>query len=323
VPIAGRAIERPSPIQPIVVAGTSRFSPVVRFLLAGTGLFGLVLAAIGVVMLTSLEPAGLATAVDRTLVAAERSATDAATAVDGAASAGGAAANVARQLGEASVRAGRSLDVGLFGLRPLAPAVVEFERLGTESRELAAELDVATTRSSAAADDLRDLAPELATLTALGRSAGEALDAGNWRWFVVGAVALATMVLLVGGLGIPMLADAAPIAGVIALLTIASIGIGLLLAAISDSERQAVQRTLLVLLASIFFSGLVLPLTDFVPAVQALGHALPVSHGMRLLQDLMLSGRTTALWQVAALGGICLVTLGGAWILLRRRMARI
>ena len=51
-------------------------------------------------------------------------------------------------------------------------------------------------------------------------------------------------------------------------------------------------------------------------------YALPVTHGIRLLQDVMLRGGTDELWQFAALAVIALVTLALAWILLRRSMTR-
>jgi ABC-2 type transport system permease protein len=61
---------------------------------------------------------------------------------------------------------------------------------------------------------------------------------------------------------------------------------------------------MLVLLASVFFSGFVLPLDEFLPEVRWVAYALPVTHGIRLLQDLMLRGGTYAVWQVTALGAI-------------------
>ena len=108
----------------------------------------------------------------------------------------------------------------------------------------------------------------------------------------------------------------------IALLLVASLGLGLLIAVVSDSERQAVQLSLLVLLASVFFSGFVLSIDEFTEPVRALAFLLPVTHGIRLLQDLMLRGSTTEIWEFWALGAIAAVTLIAAWALLRRSMAR-
>ena len=64
--------------------------------------------------------------------------------------------------------------------------------------------------------------------------------------------------------------DAGP-AGRVALarsgsVLLASLGLGLLISVVSDSERQAVQLSLLVLLASVFFSGFVLAIDEFTPA---------------------------------------------------------
>jgi ABC-2 type transport system permease protein len=77
-----------------------------------------------------------------------------------------------------------------------------------------------------------------------------------------------------------------------------------------------------VLLASVFFSGFVLSIDEFTPPVRALAYALPVTHGIELLQDLMLRGAAHDLWQVAALALIAAVTLSAAWLLLRRNMTR-
>lgn len=133
-------------------------------------------------------------------------------------------------------------------------------------------------------------------------------------------VAGLTVGLLVVGLGVPALAEPGYLALAIGLLLLASLGLGLLIAVISDSERQAVQLSLLVLLASVFFSGFVLAVDEFTPPVRALAYALPVTHGIQLLQDFMLRGSTTHIWQIGALGVIAAVTLVAAWIVLRRDM---
>jgi ABC-2 type transport system permease protein len=135
-------------------------------------------------------------------------------------------------------------------------------------------------------------------------------------------VAGATIALLVGVLKIPVLGDPVVLVGVVALLILASLGVGLVISLVSDSERQAVQLSLLLLLASVFFSGFVLAIDEFAPAVRNAAYALPVTHGIRLTQDLMLRGATNAPWQIGALGGISAVLLLASWILLRRDMSR-
>ena len=139
---------------------------------------------------------------------------------------------------------------------------------------------------------------------------------------ILGAgVSAVTLGLLVNALHVPFLGDAGLVGMTIGLVLAASLGIGLLISVISDSERQAVQLALLMLLASVFFSGFVLDVQQFVPAVQAIGDMLPVTHGIRLLQDLMLRGATTESWRLMALVAIALVTLAMTWVLLRRGLS--
>jgi ABC-2 type transport system permease protein len=139
---------------------------------------------------------------------------------------------------------------------------------------------------------------------------------------VSAVVAAISGVLLVTVLGVPLLGSPWLVAGVIALLVFASLGLGLVISIISDSERQAVQLALLLLLASVFFSGFVLPVNEFHEGVQYLAFLLPVTHGIRLLQDLMLRGDTTAWWQLGALAALGVVFLLLSVILLRRQMRR-
>jgi ABC-2 type transport system permease protein len=137
-----------------------------------------------------------------------------------------------------------------------------------------------------------------------------------------GVIAASTVALLVNVLHVPLLGDPAWLIGVTGLVILASLGLGLVVALVADSERQAVQLALLALLGSVFFSGLVISIEQFVPAVRVLAYALPVTHGIRLMQDLMLRGSTHAVWEVGALGAIAVVSLVGAWLLLRVRMRR-
>lgn len=137
------------------------------------------------------------------------------------------------------------------------------------------------------------------------------------------AVATATCLLLVGVLRIPLLGTIQSLAGVIALLTFASVGMGMLISTLVDSERQAVQLSMLVLLASVFFSGFVLPLDEFFVVARSFAYALPVTHGIQLLQDVMLRGGTYALWEFWTLLGIGVVLFLASLVTLRRTMLNV
>ncbi|HSL35107.1 MAG TPA: ABC transporter permease [Candidatus Limnocylindrales bacterium] len=137
---------------------------------------------------------------------------------------------------------------------------------------------------------------------------------------LTGGIAILTLVLLVSAFGVPMLGDPALLAGIVGLLILASMGLGLVIAGVSDSERQAVQLSLIILLASVFFSGFVLAIEEFSEPVRSLTSVLPVTHGIRLIGEVMLRGSVQSLWQVAVLGGLVIAFCGASWVLLRRAM---
>jgi ABC-2 type transport system permease protein len=106
------------------------------------------------------------------------------------------------------------------------------------------------------------------------------------------------------------------------LLTLASLGIGFLISSVSRSESQAVQLSMLVLLLSVFFSGFFLPLQNFLAPVRALAQALPLTHGIDGLLDLMLRGVYPDLRTWAALGIIAAVTFVAALVVEGRQYYR-
>jgi len=136
------------------------------------------------------------------------------------------------------------------------------------------------------------------------------------------AIAAMSLALLVGGLGVPMLGTIGMLAGVLALLVLASLGLGLLISIVSDSERQAVQLSLLVLLASVFFSGFAVPIAEFSEPVRVAAYAIPVTNGITLIQDVMLRGVIREPWHLWILASTAGVLLVACWLLLRRGMSR-
>ena len=205
----------------------------------------------------------------------------------------------------------------LTNLAPRAPTVTSFfgpAVLALILQHLAVSLvslSLVRERSSGLMELFR-----ISPVTAAEVIAGKVLAFGLLGFVVAGL----TMLLLVSILGVPSFGDAGSLALVVGLLILASLGVGLFVAMISDSERQTVQLSLLVLLASVFFSGFVLAIDQFTPPVRALAYALPVTHGIQLLQDLMLRGTTNHVWQAGALVAIAGITLLAAWLLLRRNM---
>ncbi len=205
----------------------------------------------------------------------------------------------------------------LINLSPVQPSIVGFygpAALALVLQHMAVTLialSIVRERTSGALDRFRS-SPMRATEVVIGKVVAFGL--------LGSAIAAISVWLLVSVLGVPMLGSLAGIALVIGLLLIASLGLGLLISVISDSERQAVQLSLLTLLASMFFSGFVLRIEEFQPAVQVAAYALPVTHGIALLQEQMLSGSISHAWQLFALAGIAAVLLTLSWILVRREL---
>lgn len=205
----------------------------------------------------------------------------------------------------------------LSNLAPVQPSIVGFygpAALALVLQHMAVTLialSIVRERSSGALDRFRS-SPMRATELVLGKVLAFGL--------LGAAIAAISVWLLVSLLGVPMLGAPGGIALVIGLLLVASLGLGLLISVISDSERQAVQLSLLTLLASMFFSGFVLRIEEFQPVVQVAAYALPVTHGIALLQQQMLSGAISQPWQLLALAGIAAVLLVVSWLLLRREL---
>jgi ABC-2 type transport system permease protein len=134
---------------------------------------------------------------------------------------------------------------------------------------------------------------------------------------VVGGVLIAALVL---GLGVPLRGD--PVLLGLALLAVvfASAGLGFLTSLAARSDSQAVQYAMLVLLVTVFFSGFLLSLERFIPAIGWISWLVPATYGIELLRDIMLRGAQA---DPALLGGLAAYGLGVglvSWIWLRHRL---
>jgi len=205
----------------------------------------------------------------------------------------------------------------VVNLAPVQPSIVGFygvAALALVLQHLAVTLialSIVRERASGAIDRFRS-SPMRATELVIGKVVAFGL--------LGAAIAAISVWLLVSLLGVPMLGSPAVIALVIGLVLVASLGLGLLISVVSDSERQAVQLALLTLLASMFFSGFVLHIEEFQPAVQVGAYLLPVTHGISLLQGEFLSGAIGQPWELGALVGIAGFLLLVSWALLRREL---
>ena len=124
--------------------------------------------------------------------------------------------------------------------------------------------------------------------------------------------------LMIWILDVPVLGSWAAVVGAILALVLASLGIGFVISLLSSNEHQAAQLAMVVLLASVFFSGFAFSLDRITLPVRGLSFLLPATYGIRTLQDVMLRGTLRHPEDIAILAGAGLVLLVLAVWLFRR-----
>jgi ABC-2 type transport system permease protein len=150
-------------------------------------------------------------------------------------------------------------------------------------------------------------------------SAAEALFGKYISYMLFGGVIAAILsALLVFGLHVPMLGSWWYFALVIAAVLFTSMGIGFTISIISQSDSQAVQYSMIVLLASVFFSGFIMSLNLLWQPVRVISWMLPTTYGTQLLRDIALRGIAPDWTLLAVLLGIGVVLMFISWRLLRR-----
>jgi ABC-2 type transport system permease protein len=127
-------------------------------------------------------------------------------------------------------------------------------------------------------------------------------------------------VLAVWVLRVPMFGNWGNYAAAVIILLFTSLAVGFLISLISQTDTQAVQYSMLLLLASIFFSGFFLDLRLMWEPIKVIAWSLPATYGIKMMQDIMLRGASAPpmIFQGLALIGIGLFLVN--WLLLRRRM---
>lgn len=134
-------------------------------------------------------------------------------------------------------------------------------------------------------------------------------------------VSLALSALMFLGFGVPFVGSVGSFALVLALLVVASLGVGFVISSIVSTDTQAVNASMIVLLLSIFFSGFFLSLDRLLPQVRLVSWALPITHALDSMRDVLFRGSPVDLRTFVALGGGSIAMFALATILSRRRLA--
>lgn len=126
--------------------------------------------------------------------------------------------------------------------------------------------------------------------------------------FVISVIASLLLALMYWGLRVPFLGNSVETVELLLLFTLAALGFGFVISVLSQTDSQAVQLSMLVLLLSVFFGGFLLPLENFWEPVRIVGYMLPLSHGIIGAQDILLRGNPVSSFTWAGLAILAAVT---------------
>lgn len=137
------------------------------------------------------------------------------------------------------------------------------------------------------------------------------------------AVAGVLLTLLLGLLKVPLPSSYGAYLALLLLLATASAGIGFSISALSRTDSQAIQLTMLTLLLSIFFTGFFLPITGFAWPAWIIALLIPMTYAIEGFQTLMLAGDPVN-WSVwFGLGMITLLAYGAVLLIMRRQYRKV
>ena len=149
-------------------------------------------------------------------------------------------------------------------------------------------------------------------------SAGEVLLGKYLSFMLLGIVIAAILsAILILVLHIPMLGSWLYYALVIIALLFTSMGIGFTISILSQTDSQAVQYSMIILLASVFFSGFITSLDYFSNSVKLISWLLPTTYGSTLLRNITLRGADPDWLILGGLVAMGLVLLIISWLLMR------
>lgn len=169
---------------------------------------------------------------------------------------------------------------------------------------------------------VRDRSTGLFELLRVSPLSSTEIVVGKCTAYVLFASSVAALLLAasVFGLGIPMVGNVLWLAAIVVGVVLASLALGMVFSMLSKSESQAVQFSMLSLLAGLFFSGFVLSIDDLAAPVRVISFLLPVTYGIRSFQDVMFRGAMPSTIDLAGLAGLTLVYGTIAIVALRRQL---
>jgi ABC-2 type transport system permease protein len=157
---------------------------------------------------------------------------------------------------------------------------------------------------------------KVAPITAFETLAGKYISYLFFEIILAGVITALAVWLLKN----PILGQLQDYAVAVIVLLFTSLGVGFLISLLSETDTQAVQYSMLLLLASIFFSGFFLDLRLMKEPVTFLAWSLPATYGIRMLQAIMLRGTSAPALVLLGITLMGIVLFLVDWILLRKKM---
>lgn len=150
----------------------------------------------------------------------------------------------------------------------------------------------------------------------------EILFSKYFSYMFIGLLIAAILILAVRfGLNSTMLGSWLDMLIIVVLLLLASLGIGFIISFLAQTETQAVQLSMIVLLFSVFFSGFFLDLRYLLYPVRYLSYLIPATYGTQMMQNVMLRGTGIHPSYLVNLTIFGVILFALSWVFLRRTMA--
>jgi len=143
-------------------------------------------------------------------------------------------------------------------------------------------------------------------------------------YFVLGALDMAIITVLgVAIFGVPFVGNVALFALGALLFLFVVLGMGVLISTVSQTQAQAIQGAIMVMLPQVLLSGFIFPLAAMAVGIRWIGYVLPLTYFVQISQGVMLRGAGLgSLWlPFVVLAGMAVVVVTVSVLRFRRTLA--
>lgn len=151
-------------------------------------------------------------------------------------------------------------------------------------------------------------------------TAGETLIGKYAAFLGVSAVIAAVLTGAMLAFGMTMRGSLLAYSLTVGLVILSSLGLGFLISRLAQTDSQAVQYAMMILLVSIFFTGLILPIEQLIPPVRVVSYLVPGTYGIVALHDVMFRGLRPSVLMLGGLVVYSIVVFVMSWFVMRRHV---